>query len=421
MNNWMDHWNEKADGEKSLHVRWIINPGQEPLRNVRLTVSHSRIVDLTPLPESQASRALPLTLIPSLVNAHTHLEFSGLPAPLQPVSPFTDWIRAVIRYRQEAMNLTPTSPSIRRGIQESLANGVGAIGEITTSDVLHSLQGSAAAVVSFRECIGLKPEQMDAQVALAARHLAAAREAGVLPGVSPHAPYSVHPDLLTAIVELAQSENVPLAMHLAESKEEMQLLQEGNGPFADLLDARGLWNPEVFPGRRSILSILVSLAKLPRVLVIHGNYLNSDELHFVVSHPNITVVYCPRTHHYFGHPRHPWLDLLKSGGSVALGTDSRASNPDLSIWKELQFVATLEPAVPVSELLKMVTTSAARALNLDPVRFTLTPGQRFTGVFLQCSDQAASHIERWVRGDGTYPVAIADGSVIHPRSAMPSS
>ena len=69
--------------------------------------------------------------------------------------------------------------------------------------------------------------------------------------------------------------------------------------------------------------------------MIHGNYLAPDEQHFLAAHAErMAVVYCPRTHAYFGHEAYPLSQLLAAGVPVALGTDSRASNPDLSLFEE---------------------------------------------------------------------------------------
>ena len=104
------------------------------------------------------------------------------------------------------------------------------------------------------------------------------------------------------------------------------------------------------PGGRSIREFLEQLARVPRALAIHGNYFSEDDIRFLSGHPNVATVYCPRTHACFGHTKHPIQRLLAAGARVVLGTDGRASNPDLSIWKELQFVATHFPHISIPHL-----------------------------------------------------------------------
>ncbi len=96
---------------------------------------------------------------------------------------------------------------------------------------------------------------------------------------------------------------------------------------------------------RKPIEVLRTLRELPNVLVIHGNYLDAEELDYLAGRDNFTVVYCPRTHSYFGHRRYPITELLRRGIRVALGTDSRASNPDLNLLSDLRHAARHHPEI----------------------------------------------------------------------------
>jgi cytosine/adenosine deaminase-related metal-dependent hydrolase len=152
-------------------------------------------------------------------------------------------------------------------------------------------------------------------------------------------------------------------MHLAETREELELLRSGTGEFKRLLSGLGLWNEQLFCKPRRPMEYLRLLSKAPRSLVIHGNYLETDELEFIAANPQMTLVYCPRTHAAFGHAAHPWRRLMELGGRVALGTDSRASNPDLSMFGELQFLAQNHPDVSDVDLLRLGSIDGRRALG----------------------------------------------------------
>ena len=82
------------------------------------------------------------------------------------------------------------------------------------------------------------------------------------------------------------------------------------------------------------------LAAAHRALVIHGNYLDDEEIALSgrKTRREMAVVYCPRTHAWFGHRRYPLEKMLAAGATVAVGTDSRASSPDLSLLAELRAV-----------------------------------------------------------------------------------
>lgn len=365
-------WYAADSAERTMDAAWLVVPGAEPQQNVRLRFSEGRLVDWSPIPAAEHDQVPPLAVIPPLVNAHTHLEFSTLTKPITPPVPFPDWIRSVIRWRLD--NPEISSDGLQAGLHECCEQAVAGIGEITTSDdAVNVLQHANTDVVSFRELIGLLPDRIPEQIDVMQRHLASIADAAgqsdttpeaVLPGISPHAPYSVHPELLSAAVDTCREQSVPVAMHLAETTDELELLDAGTGLFADFLKELNLWHDDILPRHGTILHYLQQLAKLPRSLAIHCNYLTFKEIRFLADNPQIAVVYCPRTHHYFGHPEHPWREIRTRGGTVVLGTDGRSSNPDLSIWKEVQFLASRYPDATLIELLPLVTMQAAEALGL---------------------------------------------------------
>jgi cytosine/adenosine deaminase-related metal-dependent hydrolase len=412
-----DEWNAGANDVRFLHVRRLINPGSLPVDNLRLTVHGSVITDIRSMPAGESDRAWPAVLIPPLVNAHTHLEFSGLAAPLAPAVPFPDWIRAVIRLRRstESENISACE-SIQQGIAESRNMGVKGIGEITTGDPAELFSVPDPSIVSFRELIGLSAARAADQLQTARQHADRCSRAGVLPGLSPHAPYSVHPELFEGLVDLAATADLPVAMHLAETQDELELLQNGTGRFADFLKELGLWNASVFSGGRSVTEFLRRLAILPRALAIHCNYLTTPQMKLLAESPGITVVYCPRTHRYFRHDAHPWLSLIQAGVRVVLGTDSRASNPDLNLWRELQMAsrqsAAANACLPFQRLLQMVTTDAAEALGLPSSEYTIQVGQKMNGVLLALNDAENQDLLTWAGQPTTRPTAILDGGVM---------
>jgi aminodeoxyfutalosine deaminase len=111
-----------------------------------------------------------------------------------------------------------------------------------------------------------------------------------------------------------------------------------------------------------------------RALVVHGNYLGSEEIGYLAERAErMATVYCPRTHAFFNHPPHPVAELLSRGAAVALGTDSRASNPDLSIWNEVRWLLEQRPDLDVHKVLAMATLHGADAL-MRPGLGRIAPG-----------------------------------------------
>jgi cytosine/adenosine deaminase-related metal-dependent hydrolase len=345
-------------------------------------------------------------LIPGLVNAHTHLEFSTLAEPLQPLQNFAEWIRSVVGWRRQQS--AGVCSAIEQGLQESTAFGVQGLGEIATSDwwraiavnpegqlhpQLPAIPERLRELVMFREILGLRPEQIRPQLEIAFEHLrsdlrvdglSGEAPTRLIRGLSPHAPYSVHPELFRRLVELANvtRPSPPVAMHLAETREELELLDQGTGPLVQLLQDFGVWTGAEIPRGTQPIDYLRTLSPLPRVLVIHGNYLAEHELDWLAQRPQFSVVYCPRTHAAMGHPPHPWRRLLERGVRVCLGTDSRASNPDLSIWEELRFLQGLAPDLRAGDLLQLATGNSTAALGIESGRLPAV-GSPLAGLLLR--------------------------------------
>lgn len=385
-----------------LRCAWLVNPGELPRPNVRITVENGIVCEITDLPADEIPRAEPFAILPQFVNAHTHLEFSSLTEPLTPANPFPDWIRAVIRHRLAEGESTAENPSgassVIAGVAESTNSGTQIIGEICTSEGRHETFASQCHQadilgVSFRELIGFTSDRIEEQKRIAAAHISGNVSDPVRPGLCPHAPYSVHPDLFDAAVDMAVAHHVPIAVHLAETKGELELLDTQSGPFVDFLKSMNLWDASVLSPSTRPLTYLQKLAKAPHAMAIHGNYFEHEEIEFLARHRNVATVYCPRTHSYFGHSAHPWQQLEAAGATVILGTDSRASNPDLSIWKELQFAA-VQSKRPVWEHLHMITTAAATALGFSPERAKIQPERRFCRTIVDTAAATESQLAR---------------------------
>ena len=301
-----------------------------------------------------------VAILPRLVNAHTHLEFSALEQPVgTPGISLANWIGLVMASRSQADPETKQQ-AIQRGLQEMWDTGTVIAGEIMTPPAVYPQSQSLPRLTTFAEILGLTAQRGQERLSAAEAHLTD-HSSGAC---SPHAPYSVSPQLLDAAVQLSGRFQRPLAMHVAESPEERELLVSGTGPLAEVLKTLGVWRDAMFPwGPDPFRALVDRLAKSKAVLLIHGNQLNESEVRHLVSFPQLTVVFCPRTHHFFRFGFHPVADMLRCGVRVALGTDSRASNPDLNLWKEVQFLLKYRADLDPAEVLRMATRNGAVALG----------------------------------------------------------
>lgn len=372
----------------ALRARWIIPVEGPPIRDGMVVVHDGRIQHAgSAAAGDTGSQWLDAAILPSFVNPHTHLEFSSLQKPLgTPAMPFTDWIRRVMAWRQARDASAAGSfinaaylAAVRQGIQESLQAGVGTLGEIASLTLSReALHSSGASGVTFLELIGLAESNIGPLVATARAFVSqkATWPSKNCCGISPHAPYTVHPGLVSAIAELSAAQQLPVAMHLAETEAELQLLHSRTGPFVDLLAEKNAWHPESLQLASRPLDYLKLLSNAARALAVHGNYLDDEEIGFLGEHrERMSVVYCPRTHHYFGHPPYPMQKLLAAGARVVLGTDSRGSTPDLNVLHELRFAATHHPDVPPETWVRATTLDAAIALGLSDDYGSLRPGK----------------------------------------------
>jgi cytosine/adenosine deaminase-related metal-dependent hydrolase len=198
----------------------------------------------------------------------------------------------------------------------------------------------------------------------------------VQPGVSPHAPYTVSPELVRHVAEMSARERFPVAMHLAESREELEMLASHSGRMVEVLTGMQAWNPAAVPRGVTPRHYLELLAKAHHALVIQGNYLAADDWKFLAARrARMSVVYCPRTHAYFRHEAYPLAAMLAAGVRVAVGTDSLASNPDLSLLAELRHIAAAHPAVAPATILRMGALDGATALGLSERLGSITTGK----------------------------------------------
>jgi cytosine/adenosine deaminase-related metal-dependent hydrolase len=325
-------------------------------------------------------------ILPGLVNAHAHLDFSNISTPIgEPGIGFVDWIRRVTEFRRTDSR---TVDPVERGLAESVYYGVTTVGDISQPGSVEP-QANDIGVTSFLELIAPTHERVAAALDFARTHLS--QPSHFLPALSPHAPFSVHPELLAAVIELSANQKVPMAMHLAESQEEMQLLRDGTGPLRAFLEEIGAWDSMSFRPTQRPMDFLRPLALAHRALVIHGTYLDDEEIAYLGDHcDRMAVVFCPRTHDWFGRGDYPLEKMIAAGVLVALGTDGRGSSPNLDLLAEMRHAARRHPDVRRDRILRMGTLDGATALGLADRIGSLECGKQANLTIVSLPDRAAA-------------------------------
>jgi cytosine/adenosine deaminase-related metal-dependent hydrolase len=320
-----------------------------------------------------------VVLLPGLVNAHTHLELSHA-ARGEPPASFGAWLQKIAT-RRGTLTLDEYAAAVaaatRDGAAECLRVGVTAVGDISREcrTTRSALQHSPLSVVSFGEVQALAQRRVLLEERLAAAIDASFASDHLTIGISPHAPYTVEPHPYERCVAAARERGLPICTHLAESLEETLFLHEQTGPLRELWETFGTWDEHVprWPGSPVELAKATGLLDVAALLA-HVNYPSDADLDTLAA-SNATVVWCPRTHAYFGHAPHRWREMLARGINVCVGTDSRASAPDLNVVDDLRLVRRQSPEVAVETLWEMVTTRAARGLRRSDVG-AIAPGMR---------------------------------------------
>ena len=363
-----------------ISAAWVAPICSAPFRDGAVASEAGRIVAVGPLKEIR--RAFPdalltdagnAVLLPGLINAHTHLELSDHVCDESHGGNFAGWLA-----RRRAPR---TQESITNAIEIAVAQcrrfGVVAVGDITKFPHLTRslLSNSPLHVVSFGEVVALGKKRPGFQDSLDRAVDTTHATARVWVGISPHAPYTVEAEGYARCLEVARAAGLALSTHLAESADEAVFLSDHAGPLRELWDRIELWGAPSHRHHGGPIRFAQQLGLLdyPTVLA-HVNYVDDDEL-AILAGGRASVVYCPRTHAYFGHPPHRFRDMLKRGINVAVGTDSCASSPDLNIVDDLRHIRRLAPEMTAGAIWELATLRAARALGLEHELGTLAPGK----------------------------------------------
>ncbi len=309
-------------------------------------------------------------LMPGLVNAHTHLELTGLENQA-PDRDFAAWIRTVIRLKAERSGVDFLAAA-RRGLWECHAAGVTTVADTGDSGAgFQALVEGQGSGIAYLEVFGPDPAQAEAQFAGFRTRVLALRPAQterVFLGVSPHAPYSVSGALYRQVAAFAREEELPIAVHIGESAAEVALLSSGTGSFAENWRSRGI-PPPAGPGRTPLAWLEAHDVLGPATLCIHAVHADGEDVARMVRH-RCSVAHCPRSNRRHGHGDAPLSRFLEAGLDLGVGTDSVASVHPVDLFAEVRAAAALGPLSP-ERALHLVMLGGAEALGLGQVIGTL--------------------------------------------------
>ena len=317
-------------------------------------------------------------LLPGLINAHCHLDYTDMAGLLPPPRSFSNWIKSIVALKAE-WSYTEFAQSWLHGAEMLLASGTTTVVDIEAVPELLSevLGATPLRVIPCLELIALKPETDPAVlVKRSAKQLRALRLKQC--GLSPHAPYTTSRALLRAAAQTARENHWLLTTHVAESIEEHEMFVRGQGALFDWLKSQREMSD--CPGQSPVRHLARSGALFPGVLLVHANYVDEEDAD-LMSGAETSVVHCPRSHAYFQHARFPYALLRSRNVPVCLGTDSlatvrkpRGQRVNLDLFAEMRAFANAAPGVSPQQIVRMTTLDSARAIGQAQRLGELSPG-----------------------------------------------
>ncbi len=393
-----------------LRARIVLPITAPPVEDGAVLVSGDRIVAVGAWTDLRADHTGPVhdlgdvVLLPGLVDAHCHLDYTHLAGQLAPPRSFPDWIKAILAAKN-GWGFSEFAASWLDGARQLLRSGTTTVADIASvPELLDVCRGAVPLRVwSFIEMTGVRSQRPPAEILAAAEELIRELPSGRGGfGLSPHAPYSTTPGLLRLCGETMRRDGRPVSSHVAESQAEFEMFMFRRGPMFEWLEHQ---RPMDDCGHGSPVRHLDRCGLLgARHLLAHVNYLWDGDARLLAER-GASVVHCPQSHAYFRHHRFPRTDLAEAGVNLCLGTDSLASTrfakgrpQELSLFDEMRVLAATDSQVSPDEILAMATVNGARALGLLGEVGAIAPGHKadlvavpFSGELLCASDAVVHH------------------------------
>lgn len=302
-------------------------------------------------------------LMPGLINAHCHLDYTMLRRAIHPPKSFTAWVQRINALKRSFAD---------SDYLDAIALGFAELKKWGTTTVLN--------IEAFPELMPKMPappirtwwfyEMIDVRQRLVTDDLIAG--AGVFFrqhaewiggfGLSPHAPYTATRSLYQLVNDCAQNARMPVTTHIAESAEEDAMFRHGEGPLFDFMRSLGRDMGDCGGGKSALALLLEQDLIGPNWIIAHMNELDEQDFALLADRP-LNIVHTPCSHSYFSHRPFQYRRLHELGMNISLGTDSLASADALNLFAEMQAVRAQQPWLAAEEIVKAVTVNPARALN----------------------------------------------------------
>lgn len=357
--------------------------------SVLVTTEEGRVEGIVPAAEAgEGVESFPGLLSPGFVNCHCHLELSHMKGVVPEGMGLIDFLGAVMRQRGGATEgpFEGREEPMARAEQEMLDNGIVAVGDIcNTADTLNLKTAGRLYYHNFIETMGFIEQTAAGRFAHSLGVFQKFAEAYPIPvetnSIVPHAPYSVSPALFRLVAGFPG--NHILTIHNQETEAENTFYLSGKGDFLRLYQQMGL-DVSFFhgTGKRSLASYLPYFYRNQSLILVHNVATDEEDVRAVVrpgngmEGPGLYFCLCPNANQYISGQLPDVAMLVRNGCTIVMGTDSLASNHQLSILEEIKTLEQAFPQLGVTDLLRWATHNGARALHLDGVLGSFAPGKQ---------------------------------------------
>ena len=376
--------------------------------------------DISPEPGEPVVDLGDSIIFPAFINAHCHLDYSGLAGELSPGTSFADWLAQIVSIKQ-SLTHDDHETAWLVGADMLLSTGCGTVANIESVPGMYASMApqTPLQVCPFIELIAYHSEDETDAIELAQSELVANKPLALRVGVSPHAPYTMTPEGLNALAMFADEHLLPMSIHLAESNDEWDMFVHGAGPLYETMSSLGRVMDDC--GKGTPVQHLAKAAGFSKnTLVVHANRLIDADVE-ILQRVGANVVHCPRSHAWFRHANFDYNRLAKAGVNICLGTDSLASTggetavTGLSIFSEMQEFSRNYPELSCEDLLQMATVNGAVALGLGNEVGVLKEGFIANMAVIPYSDIVSNVPEAIVQHDCPVGMLMIEGKRVFTR------
>ena len=447
-----------------VRARTVVTMDGAPIKDGAVHVHRDRIVEvgkfseLAALPRSIEAKDEVVdlgenSLLPGLINAHCHLDYTCLRGRIPQQNSFANWIRAI---NAEKAKLAP------RDYLRSITDGVGEARQFGTSSIVNleafpeligqvpptplriwwcaelidvkapkdiAMQSTRPPIGRTRSVASLPPQNIGEIASRAVRNLKSIPSNCGGIGLAPHAPFTASAELYRACEKIAGRDRFLLTTHVAESCEEMEMFCERSGPLFEFLESLG--RPMDDCGANTPLAVFLEKLKERRPeagsraspgrtgnvnrpyhlwLIAHLNELAETDFDLLTKMlQTLSIVHCPRSHAYFGHNPFAFERLDALGLNICLGTDSLASNTDFSLFAEMREFRRVHAGISAEKILAMVTVNAAKAIQSESFLGKIRAGYQADMIAIPATAMMSSAYDSVINFTGEVPWMMVAG------------